>query len=337
VPTIRSILPFALAVAFLSVVGSSAADARIDMGHRLTAGPTVRSVSSRKPKSRPTSRLANLWVDASGGNCVRHRSRVRYRDAQACASFAAAYARAGSGDKVGVTGRLGPQFFAGGYAATQPAGTKAVTFRGMPGNVIRQVHSGAPNITFTGLNLDAGGRQTQGAVFENGGGDHVVFRNGRIGNVVDEKAAVVDGSHVTLANVVFHDAVLRTDGVHMECLYAIVVPNLTIRNSRFSNCAIMDVLFTYGDWWNPLPPPYGNVTLEGNHFETPRDTNSSCCMYYGLYVGNTASPAPGVISGWRVRHNWFQSSVAGFDGRPVVGGVFCGNSGKSPGSWRKRC
>jgi len=125
--------------------------------------------------------------------------------------------------------------------------------------------------------------------------------------------------------------------VHMECLYAIVVPNMTIRNSSFANCAVMDLFFTYGDWWNPLPPPYGNVTLEGNRFETPRDTNSSCCMYYGLYVGNTASPAPGVISGWRVRHNWFQSSVAGFDGRPVVGGVFCGNSGKSPGSWRKRC
>jgi len=156
------------------------------------------------------------------------------------------------------------------------------------GNVVRLVHSGSPNLTYDGLNLDAGGGTPTGAVFENGGGANNSFRNGSIGNVVDQKAALVDGSNFTFDNVRFHDAVLRTDGVHMECLYAIVVPGMTIRNSSFSNCAVMDILFTYGDWWSPLPPPYGNVTLDSNQFG-PTYNNTGGRMYYTVYVGTRAS------------------------------------------------
>ena len=54
------------------------------------------------------------------------------------------------------------------------------------------------------------------------------------------------GSNLTVDNVDFHDAVYRTDGVHMECLYAIVVPGFTLRNSTFRDCAMMDAFFTYG-------------------------------------------------------------------------------------------
>ena len=276
-------------------------------------------------------------MDANGGSCLRSASAVAYSDAQACGSFAAAYSAASSGDTVGVTGTLGPQLFAGGYNASQAAGSKTISFRGAPGNLIRQLHSGSPNISYDGLNLDAGGAKTSGAVFENGGGDNNSFVNGSIGNVSDEKAALVDGDHFTFDNVRFHDAVLKTDGVHMECLYAIVVPNMTIRNSSFSNCAVMDLFFTYGDWWSPLPPPYGNVTLEGNSFATPRNNNGACCMYYGLYAGNTAAPAPGPISGWSVRNNWFESSVAGFDSRSISASSFCGNTGAAPTAWRPAC
>ena len=280
---------------------------------------------------------ANLWVSSTGGSCSRQAAPGGFVAAQACSSFAAAYAAASSGDTVGVTGTLGSQLFAGSYDSSQAAGTKTITFRGSAGNLVRQVHSGSPNITYDGLNVDAGGAVTSGAAFENGGGAFVTFRNGRIGNVSNEKAALVDGSHVTLQNVVFHDAVAKQDGVHMECLYAIVVPDLTVTNSTFSNCAVMDLFFTYGDWWTPLPPPYGNVTLEGNRFETPRDTNGACCLYYGLYAGNTASPAPGSITGWTVRNNWFESSVAGFDNRTVTGSTFCGNTGAAPTAWQSGC
>jgi hypothetical protein len=200
------------------------------------------------------------------------------------------------------------------------------------------LHSGSPNISFDGLNLDAGGAKTTGgAVFENGGGDYNSFRNGSIGNVTDEKAALVDGDHFTFDNVRFHDAVLKTAGVHMECLFAIVVPNMVVRNSSFSNCAVMDILFTYGDWWSPLPPPYGNVTLEGNSFGASRMDNGACCHYYGVYVGNTASPPPGPLSNWTVRNNWFENDQAGFDNRPITSSVFCGNTGTAPAAWKEAC
>jgi hypothetical protein len=279
-------------------------------------------------------------VDGNGGSCARSASPVAYSDAQACASFAAAYSAASSGDTVGVTGTLGPQLFAGGPGASQGAGTKTITFRGSAGNLIGQVHSGSPNINYDGLNLDAGGTQTSGAVFENGGGDYNSFRNGSIGNVRDEKAALVDGDHFTFDNVRFHDAVLKTDGVHMECVYAIVVPNMAVRNSSFSNCSTMDLYFTYGDWWSPLPPPYGNVTVENNQFS--HSTCSGCAgvpagwHYYGLVIGSTASPAPGPISGWTVRNNWFEQEVGGYDNRSISG-TFCGNTGAAPAAWQSPC
>ena len=79
----------------------------------------------------------------------------------------------GSGDTVGVTGTLGPQLFAG-LRTTQPGRRhQDVTFRGLAGNLISQLHCGSPNITYDGLNVDAGGAHTSGAVFENGGGDHL--------------------------------------------------------------------------------------------------------------------------------------------------------------------
>jgi hypothetical protein len=133
------------------------------------------------------------------------------------------------------------------------------------------------------------------------------------------------------------DAVLRTDGVHMECLYAIVVPYFTIRNSSFSNCAVMDILFTYGDWWSPLPPPYGNVTVENNQFG-PTYNDVGGVMYYTLYVGNTASPAPGSIDGWKVRNNRFDLPPAGFDPpRTITNSVFCGNSTSVSTVWKQPC
>ena len=135
---------------------------------------------------------------------------------------------------------------------------------------------------------------------------------------------------MTLQNVVFHDAVRKQDGVHMECLYAIVVPNLTISNSRFSNCASWTCSSPTATGGTPLPPPYGNVTLEGNHFETPRDTNGACCLYYGLYAGNTASPAPGSIYGLGGPPQLVRELRRRIRQPPGCRSVFCGNSGKSP-------
>ena len=83
------------------------------------------------------------------------------------------------------------------------------------------------------------------------------------------------GAGLTVDNVDFHDAIYRTDGTHMECLYAIGVPGFTLRNSSFRDCAVMDVFFTYGSWWSPLPPAYGNVTIENNVFAHPEMENNA--------------------------------------------------------------
>ena len=63
----------------------------------------------------------------------------------------------------------------------------------------------------------------------------------------------------------------ESEGVHMECLYSLA-SNITIKNSRFENCAVMDVFFTRGTWWTPPQPEYGGWTLINNYFDAPRFT-----------------------------------------------------------------
>ena len=218
-----------------------------------------------------------------------------------CKSFARAYTVASSGAVVSVgAGVYGSEFFAGGYGGSQSQGTKTLTFRGEPGNSVRQLHFHSPNLTFDGINVDAGGAQlgdTDGATFENGG-EPFTFKNGSIGNVVDQKGAMIDGPGMVFDNVRFHDVVIRTAGVHSECIFASVPEGMIVRNSTFENCAVMDIFFVYPDWWSPLPPVYGNVVLEGNNFGHPDGT-------YALYIAKigTSIPSSAPVNGWRIRNN----------------------------------
>jgi hypothetical protein len=244
----------------------------------------------------PPAMAATRLVAPAGsdsGNCT----------AAPCASLGYAYKQAGSGDVVTVApGVYGEQHV--------PDGSKSVTFNGGPGVILRQMSSDASNVTYDGINVNANGQKTTGSAFGLSG-DNSTVRNARIGNVVDEKGMLASGENLTIDNVVFHDAVLKTNGVHMECVYAIVVPGFTIRNSTFRDCAIMDLFFTYGNWWNPLPPAYGNVTIENNVFGHSEDDNNSSWHYYGLYIASigpngTADP----MSGWVVRNNTFENEAA---------------------------
>lgn len=283
----------------------------------------------------PPSGSANLYVDTSGGSCTRSATSTVYVDSAACGSFAAAYSSAQSGDTVLVkAGTYAPQLFAGGFGGSQGSGTKTLTFKGEVGNVIRQVHIGSPNLTFDGLNLDAGGQKTQqGAVFENGGSPFV-FKNGSIGNVVDEKGALVTDPGIVFDNVRFHDIVLRTEGVHTECVWAGVPEGMIVRNSRFENCAVMDIFFTYPDYWNPLPPPYGNVTLENNWFGHPSPGYSLYIAKNGVSLDNQTP-----MTGWRVRNNYVEPGSYGVNIDQPIGSnnVFCGNTGNVPSNWLPSC
>ena len=218
-----------------------------------------------------------------------------------CASFGYAYGQAANGDVISVApGSYGPQ--------PVPAGSKAVTFLGAPGVRVRQVDNQASNVTYDGINVDAGGTKTTGAAFELGGSG-VTVKNASVGNVADEKGMLARGVNHTIDNVTFHDAVYKSDGVHMECLYALQVTGFVLRNSTFRDCAIMDVLFTYGSWWTPKPPAYGNVTIENNVFSHPEMENNGGWHYYSLYVGDTGPNGAGgdPLNGWVVRNNTFES------------------------------
>lgn len=293
-----------------------------------TPPPTTTTTTTTTTPPPPPSG-ASLYLSPSGSDAN------ACTQAAPCRSFERAYALAQLGAVVSVGSGVYPaQNFAGGYQASQPAGTKPITFRGEIGNLVRQLHVGSPNITFDGIHVDAGGSKTVGAAFESGG--NVTFKNGSIGNVIDEKGALVAGSNFTFDNVRFHDVVLVTEGVHNECVYAIGVPSMTVRNSTFTNCATMDLFFTYGSWWSPKPPTYGNVTLEGNQFGASRFANGACCHYYGLYIGWIADPPPGELTGWAIRNNWFENDVSV---SPSVGqgNVFCGNTGQAPTAWKAAC
>lgn len=59
------------------------------------------------------------------------------------------------------------------------------------------------------------------SAFENRGAANVTFRNDRIGNVTDEKRALVSGADFTFDNVVFHDVLVTHEIVHNERVCAI--------------------------------------------------------------------------------------------------------------------
>lgn len=291
-----------------------------------TTLPTATTAPTTTEPPPPPPPSTNLLVSAAGNDanpCTQ---------AAPCRSFARAWAVVQNGGTIDVSGSFGNQFFSGGYQSAQPCLNKTAGFRGLPGNKVRALHFGCGTLTFDGINVDAGATKTQGAAFENGG-TPFTFRNGSIGNVVDEKGALVDGDGIVFDNVNFHDVVIASAGVHSECVYAIAVPGMTVRNSRFRNCAVMDILFTWPDWWNPPPPAYGDITLEGNTFGDPV---GSCCS---VYVGNTG-PGGNTLAArerrnWTVRNNFFED--APFADGAAVGGVYCGNTGLAPASWTQPC
>jgi hypothetical protein len=240
----------------------------------------------------PGAFAATRLISPSGGdagNCT----------SSPCRSFGYAYQQSGEGDVIDVA--------AGSYGAQSvPGGSKAVTFRGTAGTKLSELDNYAGNVTFDTIEVDGGFAVNN--TFENHDAPNVTYRNSRIGNVADEKAALVSGPDFTFDNMVFHDAVLKTDGTHMECVYAIVVPGMTVRNSLFYSCGVMDLFFTYGDWWTPKPPAYGNVTLENNVFAHSTMENNAGWHYYGLFVGNTG-PNGSRMDGWVVRNNTFETPV----------------------------
>jgi hypothetical protein len=141
-------------------------------------------------------------------------------------------------------------------------------------------------------------------------GDWNVFKRGSTFNVVDEKGALVGGRHVTFVHFKFHDVVATNSSVHNECIYSLG-PHLTVKRSRFWNCATMDLFVTRGDYWQPTPQaPYGGITIENNVFEHPRMPGGTGWHYYGLLFGGQLNFDGAALHNYRVRYNTFETAVS---------------------------
>jgi hypothetical protein len=230
---------------------------------------------------------ATRYVSAGGSDAA------ACTQAAPCQSFERGYNTAAAGDTISVA--------AGTYGSQNvPAGTKAVTFLGGPGVIVRSVVTTAQNAVFDGINIDGNNAQLLGVQFS---GANSTWKNASIGRIVDEKGMLATSDCVgcTIDNVNYHDVLVVTDGVHNECLYS-QAADITIKNSQFSNCATMDVFFTRGTWWGQ--PGYGGWTLLNNRFGAPRMQNGQCCHYYAVYWAYQTT-----YDGAVVRGNTFETQV----------------------------
>jgi hypothetical protein len=213
-----------------------------------------------------------------------------------CDTIREAYNVAQPGDTIQLAPGAYPSQGTFSNPATAIGGSKPITVRGGQGVKVRQIFSRASNVTFDGLDLDAGGAKTSGAVFE-AYGANTSFRNGRIGNVVDEKGALIGGATgVVFDNVDFHDVIVTSSAVHNECVFS-QAPGITIRNSRFTNCATMDVFFTCGG-------QYSGFRLLGNFFGASKRPGGSTHFYTVTWHG-----CLGQIRDAEIRGNTFELPV----------------------------
>jgi hypothetical protein len=245
--------------------------------------------------------------------------------ASPCDTIREAYNVAQSGDTIQLAAGSYPPQGTFSNPATAIGGTKAVTVRGGAGVKVRQLFSRAANVTFDGLDMDAGGSRTSGAVFE-AYGANTVFKNGRIGNVVDEKGALIGGATgFVFDNVNFHDVIVTSSTVHNECVFS-QAPNITIRNSRFTNCATMDVFFTCGG-------QYSGFTLLDNFFGASKRPGGANHFYTVTWHG-----CLGQIRNAVIRRNTFELPVNN-NGMSAVNSVESCNVGSIgiPGIVRESC
>jgi endonuclease YncB( thermonuclease family) len=230
-----------------------------------------------------------------------------------CGSFDAAYRAASPGDVIEVAG--------GGYGEQNvPSlgrGNPAIEFRPASGAsvTVAGLNVRADHVVLRGMRssdqLDVAASETDPVVDVHLVNMHTkthfinnaqgfVWTGGSIGPSFNDKASMVGGHpasrNLTYDDVYWHDATRNAQDVHMECFYVASVQGLTIRNSRFHNCAVFDILFTrLGD--DPSP---SNILVENTVFEASKDVGSA----NGYYVLATHEVVD--INGFVLRNNIFE-------------------------------
>jgi hypothetical protein len=118
------------------------------------------------------------------------------------------------------------------------------------------------NITFNGVNFTAGGifvRACQNCSFLNGSGGN---RHDAYSQTVGTYSGLAPSHNIVIDHWVFHDMDRsQNPSGHMECLFIQESDGVTVSNSSFDRCEIMDL---YGHVI--VGGTIGTVTLEHNHF-----------------------------------------------------------------------
>ena len=235
---------------------------------------------------------ADLYLAPKG------RDRNRCTKAAPCRSFARAYALAEPGQTVELAaGQYGRQ-----KIAADPTRTSLddVTFRPAAGGrvTVGSLFIDASHITVRDMRVD--GDWTTSATTED-----VTFRNldvrggiylsssrnvsvvgGAVGPTVDvhpQFAAWPEGTHlenVLVDGVTFHDVSRTSEEFHVECLQIAGGVGVTVRNSRFTRCAIFDLSLTE---YNGSGPPT-DVVIENNVFESATQGG-----FYSLHLNSNAT------------------------------------------------
>src|SRR4051794_3059104 len=278
--------------------------------------------------ARPSSaEAANLFVSASGQGSA-------CSAAHPCGSLETAYRAASPGDVVQVAGgSYGPQVVP---SLGRPA--PAIEFRSAPGAsvVFDGLDVRGDWVTLRGmrsstyLDLDPKGSSDpiehvhfidmHTKTHYAGNARDFVWTRGSIGPSHNEKASFIGATPVsrrlTYDGVLWHDAVRDDASVHMECLYAASVQGLTIRNSRFTNCAVFDVFITrIGD--DPQPT---DVVFENNVFEHSTDVGSNSTAYAAFALHPDVKLNRIVLRNNVWEQGWQQEDGAIASGR-VVGNI----------------
>jgi chitodextrinase len=291
------------------------------------------------PPPPPGSGTANLWLDPSGGSCVRFASPVGYVDAQACGSLQAAANAAVSGDTINIAD--------GSYPGQSVSGTKTLTFRAAgPGRPsFGQFVSAASNLTVRGVLVQNRDEQPtpfcstwildytlfvcapnntydnvivdgmrhpspdpdrRGGIQLTGSGSGFVFKNGEIRGVWDSKGFQGGADNMVFENNLWNDIRLTNAGgaagVHNECAYVAAGDNQIWRGNTFLFCPIMAMFFA-----NFIGgPPFSNVLIENNIFtHAVNDENLNWHDGAAFVIPNGQS-GQNQVNNWVVRYNTFE-------------------------------
>ena len=236
-----------------------------------------------------------------------------------CAGIDRAYRLAGPGDVVEVAAGAYPLQVIG--PEESRSGTDPVLVRPAPGATarldgleiggrsleVRDLTVDSLTTTATAADVVLRDLTIRGGLFVHSS-QRVSVLGGSVGPGVDfhPMIAAEDGSSVPPRDIVvdgveFHDWKRSSDSVHIECLQIGAGLRITIRNSRFRNCDVMDL---HVSWWGEAPLTK-DVTIERNHFAAATDGGFYAIQAYAfenlLLRGNTFEQAPKIFTDDPVR------------------------------------